>query len=109
MLFLLYAYSRRKGRGFEHAGHGRMSDLTPRRAAISAAGKSSQASLILPLAPARLSITTGWPHDSVSFCPMSRANMLSVPPPGANGTTMRGGRQGGGERFPEHDGYPIAL
>src|SRR5258706_3219956 len=39
-----------------------------------------------PLPPGRLSITTGWPHLSESFCPTTRA-MVSGSPPGAYGTT----------------------
>jgi hypothetical protein len=39
----------------------------------------------MPLAPARLSTTTGWPRLSESFCPVIRA-MMSFDPPGAKGT-----------------------
>src|SRR5438132_11670373 len=48
---------------------------------------------MLPPAPGRLSITTGWPHDSVSFLPISRPNVSATPPTG-NGTTMRIGLSG---------------
>ncbi len=44
-------------------------------------------------APGRLSATTGWPHFSPSRAPSSRA-MMSPPPPGAYGTTMRTGDAG---------------
>jgi hypothetical protein len=43
---------------------------------------------IVPVAPARLSTTTGWPQVSESLAPMMRATM-SVPPPGAKPTTTR--------------------
>ena len=43
---------------------------------------------MLPEAPSLFSTTTGWPQRSVNFCAMRRA-MMSVPPPGANPTTMR--------------------
>src|SRR5690348_2819656 len=42
---------------------------------------------MMPPAPVRFSITTGWPRDSCSFGAMRRAGM-SVAPPGANGTMM---------------------
>src|SRR5258706_9020027 len=48
---------------------------------------------MLPPAPARLSITIGWPRISVSFCPAMRA-MMSVGPPGANGMMTRTGLEG---------------
>src|SRR5260370_8216459 len=41
---------------------------------------------MLPLAPGLFSTTTGWPHFSLSFGPMTRARM-SMPVPGENGTT----------------------
>ena len=37
-------------------------------------------------APGRFSTTNDLPKRSLSFCPISRPRM-SVPPPGANGTT----------------------
>jgi hypothetical protein len=42
---------------------------------------------MMPVAPARLSMTTGWPQASVSFWPMRRA-ARSIAPPGEAGTTM---------------------
>src|SRR5256886_4066623 len=48
---------------------------------------------MVPLPPARFSTTTGCFHASPIFCPMVRATM-SVPPPGANGTIRRMGRDG---------------
>ncbi len=48
---------------------------------------------IVPPAPARLSMMTGWPHNSASFCPTVRARM-SVALPAVNGTTMRTGLLG---------------
>jgi hypothetical protein len=48
---------------------------------------------MLPPAPARLSMTTGCPHDSDIFCPITRA-ATSVGPPGANGTMKRIARVG---------------
>src|ERR1700674_5139172 len=48
---------------------------------------------MFPPAPVRLSITTGWPHASVSFLPPSRPNVSAIPPTG-NGTTMRIGLSG---------------
>src|ERR1700676_4333172 len=48
---------------------------------------------MFPPAPVRLSITTGWPHASVSFLPTSRPNVSAIPPTG-NGTTMRIGLSG---------------
>src|SRR5574341_754003 len=48
---------------------------------------------MVPPPPARLSTTTVCPKASLSFCPMLRA-MMSVPPPGANGTTSLTGRTG---------------
>jgi hypothetical protein len=50
---------------------------------------------MLPLAPARLSTTTCWPHTSLSFCETTRATM-SVAPPGENGTITRTGFVGKG-------------
>src|SRR5258706_11289558 len=41
---------------------------------------------ITPPAPPRFSTTTGCPHSCCSFTPTVRA-VMSVPPPGANGTT----------------------
>src|SRR5262245_55074982 len=43
---------------------------------------------ILPPAPGLFSITTDWPHTSCRRLPTSRA-VVSVEPPGVNGTTMR--------------------
>ena len=43
---------------------------------------------IAVLAPARFSITTGWPQRSLMRWPTKRA-MMSVGPPGGNGTMMR--------------------
>src|SRR5260221_922313 len=48
---------------------------------------------ILPPAPARLSTTTDWPKLALNFCAMMRP-MVSIPPPGANGTINRIGRVG---------------
>src|SRR4051812_32013834 len=48
---------------------------------------------IAVLAPARFSITTGWPQCSLMRWPTKRA-MRSVGPPGGNGTLMRIGRLG---------------
>src|SRR5688572_19247194 len=48
---------------------------------------------MLPCAPARLSMTTCWPHSSASFAPRMRAS-ASVPPPGGNGTMKRTGFSG---------------
>ena len=48
---------------------------------------------IAVLAPARFSITTGWPQCSLMRWPTKRA-MMSVGPPGGNGTMMRIGRLG---------------
>src|ERR1700682_310165 len=48
---------------------------------------------MLPPAPGRLSMTTGWPHASVSFCPIARATTSSEPPAG-KGTTRRIGLVG---------------
>src|SRR6476660_25764 len=50
---------------------------------------------MVPPAPPRLSITTGWPRLSCSFWPSTRPTM-SVPPPGGYGTTRRIGRVGKG-------------
>src|SRR5262249_14459380 len=47
----------------------------------------------VPPAPGRFSITTGWPSFSCSDCATMRP-MMSAPPPGPNGTTMRTGRCG---------------
>src|SRR5882762_2888976 len=41
---------------------------------------------ITPPAPPRFSTTTAWPHFCESFAATVRA-VISVPPPGANGTT----------------------
>src|SRR5262245_1993689 len=46
-----------------------------------------------PPAPARWSITNGWPQDSVSFS-VTRRPTMSVEPPGVNGTTRRTGLVG---------------
>ena len=48
---------------------------------------------IVPLAPARLSVTTVCPHASPSLSAIVRA-VISVPPPGANGTINRIGFAG---------------
>src|SRR6476660_9376274 len=48
---------------------------------------------IAVLAPARFSITTGWPQCSLMRWPTKRA-IRSVGPPGGNGTMMRIGRFG---------------
>src|SRR5262245_8853001 len=48
---------------------------------------------MLPPAPARLSITTGWPSPSESRVPTARA-MVSLAPPGAKPSTKRIGRAG---------------
>ena len=56
--------------------------------AITEAGQS-----IDPPAPGTFSMTTGWPHASLSFWPMARARM-SVDPPGVKGTTSRIGLAG---------------
>src|SRR6202140_1484351 len=46
-----------------------------------------------PTAPGLFSMTTGWPHASLSFGAISRATM-STPPPGAKGTMTCTGRTG---------------
>src|SRR4029079_1448694 len=48
---------------------------------------------MLPPAPARFSISTGWPSVSESFCWATRAT-ISVGPPGAKGTMTRIGLEG---------------
>jgi hypothetical protein len=48
---------------------------------------------ILPFAPPRLSTTTGWPSCSDSLTAISRP-MMSLVPPGGNGTTILIGRTG---------------
>ena len=48
---------------------------------------------MMPLAPGRVSITTGWPQASLIFCPRMRA-IVSVVPPGFHGTIMRIGLVG---------------
>src|SRR5471032_530240 len=48
---------------------------------------------MLPPAPPRFSITTGWPHASASFAPSSRATRYAGPPAG-NGTITRTGFDG---------------
>ena len=45
---------------------------------------------MLPPAPGRFSITTGWPHAVVSHWPMMRAS-VSLPPPAAYGEISRMG------------------
>src|SRR5262252_3107568 len=45
---------------------------------------------MLPAAPGRFSITTGWPQIAVSFSP-TRRGIRSDAPPGANGTITRTG------------------
>jgi hypothetical protein len=52
----------------------------------SGAAAATAAAPIVPPAPARFSITTGWPQASLSFLPTARATM-SFDPPDANGTT----------------------
>src|SRR5690242_17129135 len=49
--------------------------------------------LTLPPAPARLSTMTGWPSDSASLPPTTRA-IVSLGPPGRKPTTKRIGRVG---------------
>src|SRR6476659_2999213 len=48
---------------------------------------------MLPPAPGLFSITTVWPHTSCRRLPTRRA-VISVEPPGVNGTTMRTGFAG---------------
>jgi hypothetical protein len=48
---------------------------------------------MLPPAPPLFSITTDWPQISCNRLPTSRA-VMSVDPPGVNGTTMRTGLAG---------------
>src|SRR5437868_11317829 len=48
---------------------------------------------ILPPAPGLFSTTTDWPHTSCRRLEMSRA-VMSVEPPGVNGTTTRTGFTG---------------
>src|SRR5215831_1606282 len=48
---------------------------------------------MLPLAPGRFSTTTDWPRRAPSRSATTRA-LVSVTPPGANGTTRRSGRAG---------------
>jgi hypothetical protein len=43
---------------------------------------------MVPVAPARLSTTIGWPSDLVSRSAMGRA-MMSATPPGGNGTIRK--------------------
>ena len=50
---------------------------------------------MVPPAPGRFSITTGWPHISESFWPTVRARM-SVALPAVNGTTILTGLLGKG-------------
>src|SRR5262245_16302389 len=50
---------------------------------------------MMPVAPARLSMTIGWPSSSVMRGPIRRA-VMSVGPPAENGTTMRIGLAGKG-------------
>src|ERR1700724_678878 len=50
---------------------------------------------MLPLAPGRLSMTTGCPQRSDSFCPTVRARM-SMPVPGVKGTMICTGLPGYG-------------
>src|SRR3954466_7310033 len=57
---------------------------------------------IAVLAPARFSITTGWPQCSLIRWPTKRA-MRSVGPPGGNGTMMRIGRLGKFAAAPRSD------
>ncbi len=45
---------------------------------------------MLPAAPGRFSISTGWPHSVCSFSP-TRRGIRSEAPPGANGTITRTG------------------
>src|SRR5262249_21767140 len=54
---------------------------------------------IVPVAPARLSITVVTPRLSPSACPRTRAR-VSLRPPAANGTTRRTGLEGYGATAP---------
>src|SRR5262245_62380680 len=54
---------------------------------------------IVPVAPARLSITVVIPRFSPSACPKTRAR-VSLRPPAANGTTRRTGLDGYGATAP---------
>jgi hypothetical protein len=48
---------------------------------------------MIPFAPGRFSTTTGCFHASLSFCATVRV-MMSVAPPGGNGTTILTGLPG---------------
>src|SRR5688572_31493245 len=48
---------------------------------------------MLPAAPVRFSMTTGWPQSCASLAPITRGRK-SDGPPGLNGTMMRTGRTG---------------
>jgi hypothetical protein len=48
---------------------------------------------MLPPAPPTFSMITGWPSESFMRSPIMRA-IVSVGPPGANGTMMVIGREG---------------
>jgi hypothetical protein len=48
---------------------------------------------MMPPAPVRFSITTGWPRRSASLTPTARAT-VSAAPPAVYGTIMRIGRDG---------------
>src|SRR5262245_15305306 len=50
-------------------------------------------------APGRFSTSTGWPQTSCIF-PATRRPMMSVAPPGGNGTTIRTGLVGNAHAFP---------
>jgi hypothetical protein len=63
---------------------------------------------IVPLAPGRLSTTTVCPQRSLSFCATARA-VISVPPPGGNGTINLIGRAGKAEPGPDDAGAGAAA
>src|SRR5687768_217319 len=67
--------------------------MTTRSVYPSGLARAASSVPIRPLAPPRLSTTTGWPQPSESFCATVR-EMMSVPPPGGNGTMRRTGRLG---------------
>ena len=48
----------------------------------SGADWATKDSAIMPLAPARFSITTGWRQVSLMCCPISRATTSDAPPGG---------------------------
>src|SRR4051812_28666688 len=53
----------------------------------SAGAFATESAPTIPFAPGRFSTTTGCFHDSLSFCAIFRV-MMSVAPPGGNGTTI---------------------